>query len=129
MPLAEYMSSYESIDFTSRPIAQAVDNAERTLLQVLQGILPDCFACSTRGKQDQPDETSKASVGDNISADSATVGTPSTPNAQLEEHNFLTNYLVLVCGIRPSLQTPLAGLHNVLHAPDLFLYISVIALP
>lgn len=128
MLFADYMSSYESIDFTSRPIAQAVKDAEQTLLQTLQGILPDCFASSSQGKQDQPDESAQSSARDISPTDSDTTEMSITPDAQAQEHMFLEKYVVLVCGIKPSLQTPLAGLHAVMHAPDLFLYISVIAL-
>ena len=128
MLFADYMSSYESIDFTSRPIAQAVEDTEQTLLQALQGILPDCFASSSQGKQDHPDEPAQSSARDISPTDSDTIEISITLDAEAQEHMFLEKYVVLVCGIKPSLQTPLAGLHALMHAPDLFLYISVIAL-
>ena len=130
--LAEYTSSYESIDYTSRPIAAAVQEEEQTLLQALRQILPQCFEATSTATSDKSTtaESAQASTEDpsTTSAEAASKEASSMPRTQAAEKVFDEQYAVIICGIKPSLQTPLAGLHAMLHAPDLFLYITVIAL-
>ena len=114
---ADYMSSYESVEYTSRPVGTVAKGQDQTLFQTLQQIAPHCIPSSSKNSislhQAAPEsQSAPAEMGTTIESSQAT---------------FLEQYTVLVAGIKPSLQTPLAWLHATLHAPDMFLYITVIA--
>ena len=129
---ADYISSYESVEYTSRPIAAAVQEEEQTLLEALQQILPQCFEATPKANSNNTStaESTQAATEDlsRASAEAVSKELSSMASNQAAEKAFVEQYTVLICGIKPSLQTPLAGLHAMLHAPDLFLYIIVIAL-
>ena len=116
---AGYVSSYASVEYTSQPV-QVDPKASLSLNEVLQKILPQHFDCGA------------ANVGTDI-AEAATVPQSkiSPASAIQSEHasrqpaRLRPGIKVLVAGIEPDLQTPLASLHALLHGPDMFLYIVV----
>ncbi len=122
------MSSYESVEYTSRPVSTASNGQEPSLLQTLQQILPHCFQPNNQ----QEVQSSKQATIETQEAQESSVQTgTSSPHAALmhsSQNMFSDQYCVLVAGIKPPLQTPLVWLHATLHAPDMFLYITVIAL-
>lgn len=128
--LADYMSSYESVEYTSRPIATTGNGQEPSLLQVLQQILPHCFQHAAHEKAQSKTQAPLAEQ-DEKEDSSATADVPAEANTDAlpsSEQGFIEQYDVLVAGIKPSIRTPLAWLHATLHAPDMFLYVTVIAL-
>ena len=111
-----YMSSYGSVDYTSRPSPAASSSGARsTLGQALQQLLPDAFSQEATALQSSSTEGESALA----SANSAVQQTE-------QEQTFLKRHDVIVAGVQPALQTPIAWLHSTLHAPDLFLYIIVV---
>ncbi len=123
------MSSYESVEYTSRPVSTASNGQEPSLLQTLQQILPHCFQHDNQ--QDVQSSEQATIETQEAQASSVQTGTSSSPHAALmhsSQERFSDQYCVLVAGIKPPLQTPLVWLHATLHAPDMFLYITVIAL-
>lgn len=120
MCCADYMSSYEGIAYTSRPIGAARCGQEQTLLQALQHILPQCFALE--------DASTQNSISQSATCSTAAADTPLAPPLDLQstELTFLQGHKVLIAGVQPPLQTPLMSLHAALHAADMFLYVSVI---
>lgn len=128
--LADYISSYESVEYTSRPIATTGDGQDPSLLQVLQQILPHCFEDAAHEKAQSKTQAPLAEQDDTEDS-SATADVPAKLNTDAmptSEQGFIEQYDVLVAGIKPSIRTPLAWLHATLHAPDMFLYVTVIAL-
>jgi len=123
--LADYMSSYEGVEYTSRPMVTSTAGQEQTLLQTLQQILPHCFQSGeTSAQTSTPSETV---ADENKSTSDAIDATTRSSTVQGSHVAFLEQYHVLVAGITPPLQTPISWLHATLHAPDLFLYITVFA--
>lgn len=109
------MSSYGSVDYTSRPSpAISSSGASSTLGQALQQLIPDAFSQQSATLQSNKAEGENAGS----SVDHAVL-------RKEQEHSFLQRHDVIVAGVQPALQTPLAWLHSTLHAPDLFLYIIV----
>lgn len=126
---AEYMSSYESVEYTSTPVSTASNAQEPSLLQTLQQILPHCFQPNNYKEAQRSEQATPETQEDQES--SVQTGTSLGPYAALmhsSQQRFSDQYCVLVAGIKPQLQTPLMWLHATLHAPDMFLYITVIAL-
>lgn len=116
----DYMSSYEGIAYTSRPIGAGSGGQEQTLLQTLQHILPQCFMLESGPTQ---------SSGQSAESPPAVVDTPSVATGSDMQSiglTFLHGHRVLIAGIQPSLQTSLMSLHAALHAADMFLYVTVI---
>ena len=116
---AGYVSSYASVEYTSQPV-QVDPKASISLSEVLQKILPQYFGCSaaTVGAEDAEAATALQSRSPAASAE------PSE-HASRQPAQLRPGIKVLVAGIEPNLQTPLASLHALLHAPDMFLYIVV----
>lgn len=116
---AGYLSSYASVEYTSQPV-QVDPKASLSLSEVLERILPQYFDCGA------------ANVGANLVEDPTALQSESrSASAKPSEHTsrqpaqLRPGIKVLVAGIEPNLQTPLASLHALLHAPDMFLYIVV----
>jgi len=123
------MSSYESVEYTSRPVSTASNGQEPSLLQTLQQILPHCFQPNNHQEVQSSEQATAETQEDQENLVHTT--TSSSPYAALmhsSQQRFSDQYSVLVAGIKPPLQTPLTWLHATLHAPDMFLYITVIAL-
>lgn len=120
---ADYMSSYEGVDYTSRPVtASTADGHSPTLGETLQRLLPQAFGSDqprpVPSDSDVPQEQSDVQVADSQASSAET---------SQRHKQFFENHSVLVAGIRPPLQTPLPWLYDALHAPDRFLYVIVIA--
>ena len=124
---ADYMSSYESIEYTSQPVGTTINGQKQTLLQTLQQILPHCFRSDMPAQNTADTSEAAADESEVSSAATNTASALHVPTAQDKYSNLLKRFTVLVAGIQPSLQTPLAELHTLLHAPDMFLYITVVA--
>lgn len=122
---ADYVSSYEGIAYTSRPVGAASNGQEQTLFQALQQIAPQCFSIDKISDQDSSDPSNSAAAAICNTAD------PDATASQADVHDgeaaFLQTHVVLIAGVQPPLQTSLLSLHTALHAPDMFLYITVIA--
>lgn len=125
----DYMSSYESVEYTSRPVSAASNGQETSLLQTLQQILPQCFQPNSQQEvQSSKQATIETQEDQESSVQAGTSSSPDTALMHSSQQRSSDQYSVLVAGIKPPLQTPLVWLHAALHAPDLFLYITVIAL-
>ena len=122
---ADYVSSYEGIAYTSRPVGAASNGQEQTLFQALQQIVPQCFNLDKTLGQDSSDQSNSAAKTTYNIADPDAAA--SQDAAQDKEAAFLQTHGVLIAGVQPPLQTSLLSLHTALHAPDMFLYITVIA--
>lgn len=123
------MSSYESVEYTSRPVSIANNGQEPSLLQTLQQILPHCFQPNNHKEVHSSEQATIETQEDQES--SVQTGTASIPYPALmhsSQQRFSDQYCVLVAGMKPPLQTPLVWLHATLHAADMFLYITVLAL-
>ena len=119
------MSSYESVDYTSRPVP-AVDSSgvSPTLGETLQHVMPHAFRLET--KSEQLAEMSSSSQSAEADSQTPKVEVDSGKQNSLLQQ-FSSKYSVLVAGIQPPLRTPLAWLYSTLHAPDMFLYVIVVA--
>jgi hypothetical protein len=123
------MSSYESVEYTSRPVSAASNGQEPSLLQTLQQILPHCFQPNSQQEvQSSKQATIETQEDQESSVQAGTSSSPDTALMHSSQQRSSDQYSVLVAGIKPPLQTPLVWLHAALHAPDMFLYITVIAL-
>lgn len=109
------MSSYEAVDYTSRPVAATKSEGNSSRLgDVLQQLLPNLIAPAV-----SPAEHATST------ASSSHEGGQELQRANFEQ--FSDTHSVIVSGIQPSLQTPLEWLYHTLRAPDMFLYIVVAA--
>lgn len=126
--LADYMSSYEGVDYTSRPVVATKDGAVNlTLGEALQQMLPDALQLP----QQQSDASEPGAESDVQAVESGS-HEPVVTSRDKQQRNFKPlsdTSTVIVAGIQPSLQTSLAWLYDTLHAPDMFLYIVVITAP
>ena len=117
------MSSYEGVDYTSRPVtAVTADGHSPTLGETLQRLLPQAFG-SDQPRPVPSDLDVPQENNDVQAADSQASGEEGSQHHK----RFSEKHSVLVAGIRPPLQTPLPWLYDALHAPDRFLYIIVVA--
>ena len=116
---AGYVSSYASMEYTSQPV-QVDPEASLSLSEVLQRILPRYFDCGVANVRPDPAEAATA-----LWSESPTSSAKSREHASRQPAQIRPGIKVLVAGIEPNLQTPLASLHALLHAPDMFLYIVV----
>ena len=123
------MSSYEGVDYTSRPVpAVNSSGVSPTLGETLQHMMPQAFRL-------EPESLSEDIAEMSSSAQTAEAGSQ-IPSAKVEVDSgkqnrllqqFSSTHSVLVAGIQPPLHTPLAWLYNTLHSPDMFLYVIVVA--
>ena len=118
------MSSYEGVAYTSRPVGVASNGQQQTLLQTLQLLVPSCF---TSDEVFAPPDAEQSSGAAPSPPAVDTSNEMSQADVQQIESLFLQRHVVLIAGVQPPLQTPLISLHAALHAPDMFLYITVIA--
>ena len=116
---AGYVSSYASVEYTSQPV-QVDPKASLSLSEVLQRILPQCFDCGAANVG-----TDLAEAATAPQSESPSVSAKQSEHASRQPARLRPGIRVLVAGIEPDLQTPLASLHALLHGPDMFLYIVV----
>ena len=147
------MTSYESIHYTSLPTPCGVgDAASPTLQQALQDVLPEHFPSSThdgqagqQGVQPQTQDgdsadgsaaetqslstapAAESSLSTELAAESSTDAGLSAAGSEAQSQATRNNVdvQVLIHGITPDLQTPIAWLHALFHAPDYFVYVVV----
>ena len=116
---AGYVSSYASVEYTSQPV-QVDPKASPSLSEVLQRLLPQYFDCGT-----DPAEAATAPQSESSQSQSPPTSAAQSEQAGTQPAQLRPGIKVLVAGIEPNLQTPLASLHALLHGPDMFLYIVV----
>lgn len=107
-----YLSSYEDIHYTSRPVATVKeDSSPATLQDVVSNIVREYL---DRG----PGQNSRGN-GDSSSSNRVETG-DGKPTKLQAGHNMELD--IIIAGIQPPLDTPIGWLHEHMRAPDYFLY-------